>query len=244
MPNVFALIGEAWDFARKQSVVWHAAMWLIFLPSVVTGLVLDYQMDHKDLMSVRPETALVLILIQIILSLILVWGTICLLVIGKRLLQAKSGRSRTSLKVVRSEAASLIIPYVLTSILRNILTVLWGLLLIIPGIMYFIRTVFSPVIVACEGIAYRPALHKSADVVRGQFWNVTLTMICLGLLTLMPAQILSAFFSAMAEGLPPAAVLSAEVASSILFSAALTVYLFSLILAYKYFRPTAHVTNR
>ncbi len=244
MPNVFALIGEAWDFARKQQVVWHASMWLIFLPSVVTGLVLDYQMDHKDLMTVRPETALVLILIQIILSLILVWGTICLLVIGKRLLQAKSGRSRTSFKVVRREAASLIIPYVLTSILRNILTLLWAILLVIPGIVYFIRTIFSPVIVACEGTSYRPALQESANIVRGQFWQVTLTVMCLGLLTLMPAQILAAFFSLMAEGLPPAALLSAEVASSILFSAALTVYLFSLILAYKHFRPTGHVTNR
>jgi hypothetical protein len=224
--------------------VWHVALWLIFLPSVVTGLVLDYQMDHRDLMMVRPETALVLILIQIILSLFLVWGTVCLLVIGKRLLQAKSGRSRTSFKVVRSEAAALIIPFVLTSILRNIMTILWGILLIIPGIVYFIRTVFSPVVIACEGISYRPALRKSADVVRGNFWNVTLTMIGLGFLTLFPAQIFGTGFSLMAEGLPPAALLSAEVASSILFSLALTVYLFCLILAYGHFRPTGHITNR
>lgn len=239
MPNLFALIGESWGFARKQPVVWQTVFWLIFLPATASQILLLADRNGRT-----PETALLVLLANILLVLLTVWGGICLLVIGKRMLQAKSGRSRTSFKVVRTEASKLFIPFVLTSVLATIITVLWGLLLIVPGIIYLVRTVFYQIIVVDEGIAYRPALRRSIDITRGRFWQVAGTIAGLSLLILLPTQIINAGLHFMAKDLPLPALVSATVAEGILAALATMLYTFALIPAYRHFRPVGHVTNR
>lgn len=180
----------------------------------------------------------------IALSLIVVWGSVCILSIGKRLLQAKSGRTRSSFKTVRMQAGPFFIPFLLTSILRSIFTVFWSILLIIPGIVYFIRTIFFPVIVVCEGIAYRPALQRSQDIVRPQTGAVFLSVLGISLLTFAPAMALGLIFSFIAKDAPFGIQLAANVASSILTSFALALYLLSLIQLFDYYRPsTGPVSN-
>lgn len=243
MPNIFAIIGQSWDFARKQPTVLQSAFWFLFLPSLAGNLVADYQLSHREYVQARPEMLLLMILSQLLFALILLWGTTAILCIGKRLLQAKSGRTRTSFKTVSAQTKVIFIPLLLTSILRSIFTVLWGLLLVVPGIIYFFRTVFFPVIVVCEGVAYRPALKECLKLSRGKFWSITGSIIVLSLLTLFPAQLVATLFGYMAGDIGMGALVSADVASSLLFALALTLYLLGLIGCYDYYKPKGHVRN-
>jgi hypothetical protein len=243
MPNLFSLIGSSWDFCRRQPTVLQSALWFLFLPSVLGNLLSDYQLMHLDELQGRREILAVLVLGQIALALICVWGTACVLSVGKRVLQAKAGRTRTSFKTVRQQASGSFIPLLLTGILRTIVTILWGLLLIVPGIVYFFRTAFYPVVVVCEGMAYRPALRQCLDISRGRFWPVTGTVLGLGLLTLLPAQILAGILSFIAKDLGLPALIASTVASGIFFTFALVIYLIAMVGAYEYFKPKAYVRN-
>ena len=243
MPNLFTIIGESWSFWRKQQAAMHVTMLFLFLPMLGMSL-LDATAERLEkTMDVPPELQIVFALTVILLSLALLWGDACTLSVGKRLLQAKSGRARTSFKTVRSQASGVFLPYLLTYILRLITTLLWSLLLIVPGIVYAIRTAFFPIIVVCEGEAYRPALRRSMDLVNGQFWQVFWTLLGLSALILFPAEIIDNIFKEIVKNAPMQVVFAASVAGSIINSVALAIYLFSLIQAYGHFKPAGHVSN-
>jgi uncharacterized membrane protein len=244
MPHILHMIGQSWEFARKQSALTQAGFWFLVLPILAGGLLTEYEMNISDATAERPETVILFGLLYFALALVTVWGDICILVIGKRLLQAKSGRSRSSFKAVCSETKALFFPYVLTSILRSIFTFLWSLLLIIPGIVYGIRTILYPVVLVCEGKTYRECLDRSKNIVKGQFWPLLGSLLILSILLLLPAQIFSALFTMMAEGAPPAIVLAAHTASAIVVALSIVLYTLCLILLYGHFKPKGHVTNR
>lgn len=243
MPNLFSIIGESWSFWRKQQAAMHVTMWFLFLPMLGMSL-LDATAERlEETIGVQPELQIVFILAFILLGLALLWGDACTLSVGKRLLQAKSGRARTSFRTVRSQASGIFLPYLLTYLLRIITTLLWSLLLIIPGIVYAVRTTFFAIIVVCEGEAYRPALRRSMELVKGRFWPVFWTAVGLSALILFPAQLLNGIFQEIVQNAPMQVVLAASVAGSIVNSVAMAVYLFSLIQAYGHFKPVGHVSN-
>ncbi len=243
MPNLFSLFGQSWDFCRKQSALLQAAFWLLFLPTLVGQFLADYEIAQEEMLGDRPEISLLLVLGQIMLALLTLWGTACVLVVGKRLLQTKAGRAKTSFPIVRTQGAASFVPLLLTGILRTVMGVLWTLLLIIPGIIYMIRTAFYPIVVVCEGVSYRPALKMCLELSKGRFWQVAGTVVGLGLLTLVPSQLISVILMTMADGLPVGALVAADTASALLFTAAFAVYEIGLVIAYDHFRPRGHVKN-
>ncbi len=191
----------------------------------------------------KPEMLLMLVLAQIVLALLLLWGTTSILIIGKRILQAKSGRTRTSLHIVTSQVKTFFLPLLLTSILRSLLTILWGFLLVVPGIVYFFRTIFYPVVVICEDIAYRPALQHCVQMSKGKLASIAWAIIQLSLYTFIPAQIIAILLNIFVETLPTGAMIAADVISSIIFATAVVLYLLSLISIYDHFKPKGHVRN-
>lgn len=221
----------------------QCAFWFLFLPTLGANLLTEYQITNVEALRNRSEIFIVIVLFQLLFALILVWGTAGILSIGKRMLQAKSGRTRTSMNTVNAQVKVIYFPFLLTSILRSIHVILWGLLLIVPGIVYFFRTALYPVIVICEGTAYRPALKQCIDMSRGQLGSIAMSIIGLSALTLFPAQLLAIAFDSLAEGLPIAATLAANLAASLLFTLVLVIYLLGLIGMYDYFKPKGHVRN-
>jgi uncharacterized membrane protein len=155
--------------------------WLLALPLIIM-LLLDYAqrelfvipgMQEGLVWGVTDLRPLILLTImQIALTLVMIWGIACVLIAGKRLISSKAGRARTSFAVIRHEGRGFILNIFLTSILRSCIALLWSILLIIPGIVYFIRTMFYQVTIVCEGKDYRDALRASNDVVRGHTWTV------------------------------------------------------------------------
>lgn len=115
---------------------------------------------------------LIIVIATVLLVVIMLWGAACVLLVGKKLVHSPAGRNRTSLAAVAREGRFFIVPLLLTGILRSCIGLLWSLLLIVPGIIYAIRTTFYTIIIVAEDISYRAALRQSIVLVRGHTWQV------------------------------------------------------------------------
>ncbi|MBI3331596.1 hypothetical protein HYZ99_01405 [Candidatus Peregrinibacteria bacterium] len=201
MPNLFTLIGSAWRFYRKQPALTPVVVWFLFLP--LTAINILARMIRPPLSGVMipgtydgmiapsPSALLLFLPTIFVLSLIAIWGTACILLVGKRIIHSKAGRSRTSFSAVRKDALSYVFPLLLTGILRGCFMFFWTLLFIVPGIIYGIRTIFYEVVVVAEDLRYRTALQRSKQVVRGHSWRVLFYILGLSLLLFIPATIIA-----------------------------------------------------
>ncbi|MDP7069167.1 MAG: hypothetical protein QF815_01465, partial [Candidatus Peribacteraceae bacterium] len=193
------LIGTAWNFYKKQPVLNEIAFWMFFLPvafmdafSGMIGVAEAQGTDTADLTSYTAMEIAIVIPLLVALFFFLFWGQACVLTVAKRLVSSPAGRNRTSFKAVRKEAYKFIGPLALLEILRGITTLLWAILLIVPGVIYSIRTVFYDIMMIEEGkVAYgRPVLHKSIDFVKGRTKDVFLTILALSLCIFIPVAII------------------------------------------------------
>lgn len=233
MPSPFALIGDAWEFARKQPALRWVGIWLIFLPLLGIN-VLSLLMPPLD--AAPGNVALGFGLGIFLLSLLMLWGDACVLLIGKRLLASSAGRSRTSFSAVRDQATGFVLPLLITDIIRSGMTILWGLLLIVPGIIYSVRTVFAPVIIVAEGKAYRLALRRSQDVVRGRTGTTLLMLLGLAVTLFLPLHALSLGLGWALDATVPEPHLLASIGLEAILSAVhafcIIIYTLTIILLY------------
>lgn len=207
----FRFLAGAWNFCARQPALRTAAFALVFLPLLASS-VLDSPGIPND-----ARTIAVLAVLQLALTVLLTWGNACVLTVGERMLKAKSGRLRTSFKAVRSKAAGLVVPLLLTNLLGACIGVLWGvpLALFVGGallladsygltvaqlavrmpwipllavvlallpVRYVLRVILSPMVVAYEGLSFRPALRRSAELTRGRLGMTIYVVAVLGIL--------------------------------------------------------------
>jgi hypothetical protein len=190
----------------------------------------------QTLTAEMAQEKIVLSMVILALVLLLIWGVCAVLIVGKRLLAAKAGRSRSSLKVVMREARGIIIPIVLTGIVRTLIATLWSLLFVIPGIVYLIRTSLHSIVIAEENIAYLPALQKSAELMKGHAVRFLGRMITLALLlTGIPHAIISALGLLLAPS--NGVLLLLEILRAALNSMSIVLLLLSLVLLFSDLRP-------
>lgn len=179
---------------------------------------------------IRP--IILLFVIQLALSIVLVWGIACVLVVGKRMIKSKAGRAKTSFAVVRKDGSKYILNLLITGILRDIFTFFWTLLLIIPGIIYGIRTAFYYVVIVCEDSGYRESLKKSKKVVKGHTWTALLYLVGLSLWIFLPTIIIVGIIGTAIETFDPRLVTITYVVTSVLMSFAILLFTLSTILLY------------
>ena len=143
-PTVFSLIGSSWAFYRKQPVLNHVLLWLMVIPTTITFYLAVLEETHPYFMRLRDEGinfgttdlrlgALVSVA-DLVVTILIIWGSACIFIVGKKLAASKAGRSRTSFSVVREQGSKLILNLLITDILRSCITVFWALLYIIPVI--------------------------------------------------------------------------------------------------------------
>ena len=207
------MIGKAGGFARRQPALHWAGFWLLFLPTLVINCIIRFVPHPGETDIVNASQANLLIasgVLVVVLTILMVWGECCVLIVGKRLLLSSAGRSRTSFRAVRALGRKLILPVLLTSLLRSAIMVLWTFVFIIPGIIYAIRTVISSVVIVAEGTAYRLALQRSKDMVRGHTWHVLLWLIGISLTLFAPVQVLAIIVEPLANQSVIALTLLAE----------------------------------
>ncbi len=120
MTPVFRFVAGAWTFFWRQPALLRSTFLLVFLPMTAMGY-LDVPATDE------PQQIAVLVVLHVAAAVLLTWGMACTLVVGRRILQAKAGRLRTSFNAVQGQARGLIVPLLLTDILRGCITALWGL---------------------------------------------------------------------------------------------------------------------
>lgn len=163
MPNLFTLIGNAWRFYRKQPALNAVVFWFLFLPlaalNVLTRMLMPPEGstmgpdEYVGMMKDSPAAILVFLPAMLILSFIAIWGTACILLVGKRLIQSKAGRARTSFASVRKDAIPYVLPLFLTGILRACFTFFWalpGVLILFAGIIFWVSAVGNPSMIITE----------------------------------------------------------------------------------------------
>lgn len=179
--TALSLIRSSWDFFRRQPALLSVAVWLFFVPMLGMDALGALRDGGRIPADIAAEATIGIVLLTLILGLVTIWGQCCVFVAGKRMLQTKAGRTRTSFAATASQAKAFVIPFILTNILGGCITFLWGLLLVIPGLVYALRIVFTSVVVVGENIAYRAALDRSKAAVKGNSWKILGTLILLGL---------------------------------------------------------------
>jgi hypothetical protein len=249
--NPFGLIGESWSFLRKQPALWSVLLWFMIVPAVAIEI-LDTYRPQSELPSVDRIGELGYVLATLLFLFVTFWGAACIQVVGRRMIQSKAGRARTSFKAVRRDAVPLIIPLFFTDLLRSLVTLEWALLylvpsgllligwnechaavpglieailaytgdsgpiadtiraipvhcfafiyllpLLIPAVVYQIRSIFFDAVIGTEGLRYRQALRRSAEVVRGKFWKTTFALVVLGIVLFVPASLIGVVATAV-----------------------------------------------
>jgi hypothetical protein len=104
--------------------------------------------------------------------------------------------------------------------------------LLLPALLYSIRTSFSDVVVVTEDIAYRPALQESMRRVRGHTWRVIFSLIGFSIVLIAPAKIAAFLIHILIVLLDPALLPVAYIAEGGLLS--LSSMLFLLAVAFLY----------
>lgn len=122
----FRFVAGAWNFYRRQPALRTASFVLVFLP-LLAGNALDASAFGTD----DPSAIAVVVVLQLCVAALATWGVACVLTVGKRMLQAKSGRLRTSFKAVQGKARGLVATLLLTEILRCCIALLWALPLLL-----------------------------------------------------------------------------------------------------------------
>lgn len=169
MESFLAPLSSAWHSYRKQRLLWWVTLFLLF-PSLIVGDLIQSFFLQRELLPI----AFLVLLVAIGLH---VWGQACVLI----------GKNRRSFRTLLRDAQALIIPLLLTSLLRQCLTLLWGILLIIPGILFVIRTTLFDAVIAIEGQQYRPALRRSAFIVQTHTCRTLAVIIATYLIFFLPA---------------------------------------------------------
>ena len=236
MFSPFPLIGTAWTFMQKHTVLRTIGFWLLILPMFVINLLTRFVLPPSVATpNGTPLTAIVLLMFAI--GILTVWGEACVLVVGKRLLQHNAGRTRTSLRSVARQGSRFIVPLLLTGLLRGCFTLLWMLLLIIPGIIYSLSTSFYPIIVVCTGKSYRPALQASKAVLRGQWSRSILSLIALAITTFLPLAVLSAILEIFAQS--PMINVAIDLIDSVLLGIGTILFTLGMIVLYGRLKKSA-----
>lgn len=233
----FSIIGTAWDFARKQPALKGVGVWFFLIPG--TGMnVLSTVMDWNEETGFMGFTetqqdmfTLMVIIAILLLAVMMLWGGACVLLVGKKLVHSRAGRNRTSLVAVAREGRSFIIPLLLTEILRLCFTLLWGILFIIPGILYSLRTVFYDIVVVTEEISYRSALKRSKEIVRGHLWSMLWRLAVIVIVIYGPPNLL-ALLGYWAAGAYDAGMLTMDVIDAVLNAPATIIAILSTVVLY------------
>lgn len=199
--SVFTLIGTAWTFYRKHPVLNPVVFWLLFVPpSILDALsgMFDTALAQgpttiDELQAFSGMELVIILLVAIVLVFFFLWGQASVLLVGQRMIKNSAGRNRTSFSAVRKQARTFIFALFYTELIRTCMTILWGLLFIIPGIIYAIRTGFYDIIIVSENKQGREALKSSMDIVRGRTLTVFLYFLGFAVILMLPSALFESF---------------------------------------------------
>ena len=219
------MLKEAWLFFWKQPALLRVSLWMMALTGFFST-VLGRVADTSDKLSTsspgiflaqNDPDALFVGFMGILLALVALWGECGMMVVGRRMIGARSGRTRTSFSSVLKEAAPFVRPVlfcelVILAMIAVPIFVLWaiysssaaiqqiadtpnfGLLflafVILTGLIAGTYLIFGPISIVCDDKkTSRGALRYSIALVRGKFWTTLKCLIIFGFLAFLPAMV-------------------------------------------------------
>lgn len=239
-------------------------LWLIIVPGMA-GDWLETRIQPASLMfhhPWKPEEILSLLL-SLFLLLLSLWGYACVLFLGRRLIQNKAGRTRSSFRAVRREGLMLLPPLLFTSLLQGCLLFYRSLLflipsflliaftlppspssplsvsnawplafllpLLLPALLYYLRTFFFEAAIACEGKNLRQALKRSDELTRGMLAKSIARIAILASFTLLPVSLVHAVLMIIIPASSTPVFLTLSLLENGLMACALSIFAFSTI---------------
>lgn len=168
LPNPLQLLSQSWQLYRSH---WKTFIKLVSLSSLVLllgGLLLS-------LLFLVSVGQLIQLPVFVWLPLLLI-GTVFLVLVAALtqmvLLLFINNPSQTGLIPLIKQAWPWLLPFLLTKFLANLITSVGFLLLIVPGIIFWVRYIFVPFIIIAEGVSDKAALSQSSIYVKGKFWPI------------------------------------------------------------------------
>lgn len=234
MLTISALLRSAWIEYRRQPVLNEAVLWLIVLPLFGTSIIGrlsgisgdPYWQGYEAPEEARwPMFGLI-----ILLNVFIIWGTAVVLV-------STRDRSKSyTFSDARAAAAPLIGPLFLTIVLRLCLTALWTLVLIVPGVLYSLRTVLAEPIVALEGVSYRPALERSIALIKGRTTHVAWLLVGASLALFFPIGLLLGIIEAIVQAIDPRLLALSDGLQAAMSGVASAVFMLVLVAVYQHLK--------
>ncbi|MDB4978293.1 MAG: hypothetical protein JWM56_479 [Candidatus Peribacteria bacterium] len=225
-PGIIDILRGSFEFYRKHSALNWVMLWLMILPGIGLNLLkslLKYGTVNVPNYQSQLPLRIVIGVGALALIIIVLWGTASVMVIGKRQIQNKAGRARTSFKTVRQESRILVGRLFFTNVIQTYTALYYSLLftvpalmyllihptcqiqsknwqattsclwpvllmtpLLIPALVYLLRTIFYGVIIATEDKAYREALRRSMEVTKGSLLYILTIVLGLAIIMYVP----------------------------------------------------------
>ncbi len=152
MQRGLRIVGTAWAFLWSSPVLPWAVAWLLVLPlagiaSTVAGFgYITLLFNSLPTSADYGRYALVLLCTLLPLSILFCWGVSAVLVASRRLLQSKSGRSRSSFAGLLSDAWPWAIPTLVLLVVCTAELLLWALPLLLLAVFWAERQGAAPLL--------------------------------------------------------------------------------------------------
>lgn len=193
VPSALTLILHALRATQHSSLLLQVSLWYVFVPSFL-GNVLQRLVGGEAVTPYGPAAILNeeqlpwALAVTIGLQLCMLFGTTCLLLAA---LRKPTRGNRWNFTTLQREAMRAFFPVLGTDILRTTGTLLFGLLLIIPGVVFAVQTVCATCVTVAEGRLGREALRQSRALVRGQSWEIGFLLLSLAGWLFIPGMLFS-----------------------------------------------------
>ncbi len=240
MPTITDLLRSAWTFYRKHSALNDIVLWTIIVPTFAIATLsrlgsLDSDPYWAGYSAPDTVRALCTVLV-VVLNVVIAWGTIAVILVGRQIV--KPADHGGSWRQILRRGSPLLVPVILTDVLRGCFIFLWLLLLVVPGIIYLFRTAFAQIIIVCEGLQYRSALRRSQDLVRGRTGTVAWTIVLLSLVVFVPVGFVVGFIEAAIAALDPRLLMISDALQSAVTGIAGAIVLLAMIELYAFLVKT------
>lgn len=174
LTSPFALLRQAWSLALARN---HVTLYLIVgsLPQVVSVLI-GYLAGRTNVQSGIVDLAYntnrwgiagLIATGLIVISLVSAWYTALLYMVYKATVSGTVGALTTYFRPAKSVTIRLLVTYLKI----GIITFLGFLLLIVPGFIFAVRSMFAPLIASLEDGSAKP-IDQSKRLVKGRFWKL------------------------------------------------------------------------
>ena len=221
----------------SQPVLRGVMIWFFILPYAIHNLFWTFVYWNQAQVALTPDQQemlrIIIILEMIVLGIVMTCSSALALTVSKRILTSRAGRARSSLSGVWNEGRPSVIPLLLTGVLRFCFICFWGLLLIVPGVIYAIRTMFYDVVIVGEGKSYRGALKRSKAIVHGHTWAILWRYCLLFLLLPIAVNALTYIGYWITQGTGWPGTVAMDIVDAVLNGPAMLLLIISTVLLYK-----------